>query len=367
MVQYAGEQGLISVNDELINNLTNGLKTENQYILDLSTHSHAVQPINTDLQEIYESIDINTATGDGLDKFGRLLDVTRAPAQAPRVKVTVEALLENEQVIHIPPGTEVTVGGQDPTLYGRYVTEDDVIIPPGITTVSFIAVGDDLGVRPALPEGSVTGVVGYEFISITNDEPGTTGRNIEEDTEYRQRILQSHSIHSVGTRACIEDFLNHYEGLDSYCLIPQYDGVGTLKVVCDTFQDYLQYIKEELYENCMLATDAEPVCVLPESIATQNITLTLKRDKRNNNLTDDELAQGVLGQLNTYILGGNTRDGIPRQGLGVGGDLYPSQLLSYLVESFPECRQIKLNLVDTVEVQPTQKLRPGNVTVVFDD
>lgn len=366
MVQYAGEQGLFSVTDELINNLINGVKTENQYILDLATHSHAVQPLITDLQEIYENIDINTATGEGLDKLGRLVDVTRYPAQAPRVKVTVEIALENDAVIHIPPNTEVIVDGQDPALYGTYVTEDDVIIPPGVITKSFIAVGNELGVRPALPVNSVTGVAGYSFISCTNDEEGTSGRNIEEDDDYRQRIRQANAIHGVGTRPCIEDYLNHYDGLDSYCLIPLYDGVGTLKVVCDTFEDELQYIKDGLIENCMIETDYEPECVLPESVALQSLTLTIKRNPNNTSeLTDDELIQAVLGQLYTYVSGGNTRDGIPRQGLSVGEALYPSQLVSYLISSFPECRNIIISLTNIVTVEPTQKLRVGNVSVVL--
>ena len=52
MVEYAGELGLISVTDELKKQLVAGERTENQYILDLSTHNYALEPFTDALVSI---------------------------------------------------------------------------------------------------------------------------------------------------------------------------------------------------------------------------------------------------------------------------------------------------------------------------
>ena len=107
MVQYAMNTGLINPDDTLLEKLANGERTENQYILDLATHSHSLQYLEDEIQEIRTSIDLNTASGEALDRLGVLVGVARYPAQAPSVMVELQAEVELGQDLNIPAGTPV--------------------------------------------------------------------------------------------------------------------------------------------------------------------------------------------------------------------------------------------------------------------
>ena len=368
MIQYAEELGLLP--SGTAEHVLAGERTENQYVLDFSTESHAVQPIMSDLQELYENMDINLASGEALDRWGRLLHVTRYPAQAPRVVVSVELALENDADVVIPAGTTVTVDGQDSSIFGDYVTLEETVINAGTVNASFVAVGSELGFRPALPIGSVTGVDGFSFISCTNTAMGTEGCNIEEDDDYRLRLNSSARVNTIGLRECFEDYLYHFDGLDSFYLVPLYDGVGSLKIVCDTVEELLPSIADGVTQNCKLETDKPVLCVLPESVALEAISLSVTRNPLIIGLTDDELGQLLIAQVHAFVEGGFTRDGLVRKGLGVGGDLYPSELLAYLMENFSECLNIRLkynnaDFVEPVEISVTEKATLSTVEVEF--
>ena len=366
MVQYAGELGLLNVDEVLLEQLLAGKKTENQYILDFATHSHGDQPLISLLREIYENIDLNTATGEGLDKLGKLVNVIRYPAQTPQVRIEISFELNNEFDITIPAGTPVILGGMIPEVYGNYVTAETVTINAGTTMTSVLAVGTEYGVQTSLPPNTVRGLDGFSFSTCTNPEEGTCGRNIEEDDEYRERIQQNARINTRGTRECIEDYLDHFNGLDGYCLIPCYEGVGTLKVVCDTLEENLPNISEGLSDNCMIETDRDPVCVLPQSHVVEGVSFTVTRNPANITLTNDELSQLVIAQTNTFVHGGITRDGLKREGLHIGESLYPSKLLTYLMNSFTEILNIESNLEEIITVEPTEKITLNSVNVVFE-
>ena len=79
MIQEAQETELIRTNEELIPKLLNGERTENQYVLDLSMHSHVLEQLEDGIFNVYTDVDLNTATGEALDRLGRLVNIARAP------------------------------------------------------------------------------------------------------------------------------------------------------------------------------------------------------------------------------------------------------------------------------------------------
>jgi len=364
MVQYAMNTGLINPDDELLEKLTKGERTENQYILDLATHSHALQYLEDDLREVYNSINLNTATGDALDNLGLLVGVARYTAQAPQVVVDLECEVELGQDLNIPAGTRVELRELE-SLYGDYVTAEDVTILANTRTNRVHCECTDLGVHPALPEGSVTGLEGV-MVTATNSSRGTCGRNIEEDDDYRERVRSWNNKYLVGTRACITDYLNNYSGLDAFHLVPRYDGVGTLKVVCDTLPTLIEQISSDVYENCMLVTDFPPLCVLPESEVLHSLTLNVTKSDMVMSYTDDELRQMLWAQVTAFVEGGSSRMGLSREGLSIGADFNPSQLVSYLLSEFPECANIVCGEPDVISVPDDAKFHVENVEVIFD-
>lgn len=364
MVQYAMNTGLINPDDELLEKLTNGERTENQYILDLATHSHSLQYLEDEIQEIRNSIDLNTAGGEALDRLGLLVGVARYPAQAATVMVELHAEVELGQDLNIPAGTPVELRELE-SLYGDYVTAEDVTVMEGTATYRVLCECVDLGVHPALPEGSVTGLRDV-MITATNPASGTCGRNIEEDDSYRERIRSWNAKYVVGTRACITDYLNQYPGLDGYNLVPRYDGVGTLKVVCDTLEENLQGIQEGLVENCMSICDAPPHCVLPLEELITSLTLTVTKSNVTSTYSDEELKSAIWSQVYVFIRGGTTRTGLTRQGLMIGEDFNPSQLVSYLLGEFPECANIASSVTSVVTVPDAAKANIDDLEVVID-
>lgn len=363
MVDYAGELGLITVTDELKKQLVAGERTENQYILDLATHNYALEPFTDALVSISESIDINLASGEALDCLGRLFNVTRFPAQPGMVDVVFSVELHEPEDIHIPAGTRVYCDGLDGS-YGVYVTSEDAVLPSGVMSGSVRCENSEYGVCAPLPEGSVTRIEGYGF-TVTNPNGGTGGRNIEEDSEYRERIREWSSGLNIGTRQCIDNYLGMYTGLDSYALVPLYDGIGTLKIVCDTLESNLEQISKDVHDNCMLIADVPPYCVLPDTHNLQSIDLYVKLGNLTK-YTQDEMTQLLVKQVQTFIEGGITREGISRQGYVIGKDFYPSELITYLMEEFPEIVNIRLSDYSIVTVADTEQVGVETVTVVFE-
>jgi hypothetical protein len=364
MVEYAGELGLITVTDELLKQLVAGERTENQYILDLSTHNFALEPFVDALTRISESIDINLASGEALDCLGRLVGVTRFPAQPGMVDVVFSVELHEPADIHIPAGTRVYCDGLDGG-YGVYVTSEDATLPSGVMSGTVRCENSEYGVCAPLPEECVTRFEGFD-LSVTNPSGGTGGRNIEEDWEYRERVRSWSSALNIGTRACIDNYLGMYDGLDSYRLVPRYDGVGTLKIVCDTLPTLLDSISSDVYENCMLVTDYPPLCVLPESTNLSSLELTVSKGDGVTGYTDDELKQLIVAQVETFVNGGVKRDSTRMSGLGIGDDFIPSQLVQYLLGEFPELVNIVPDSMEVIPVPDTNHFNIEQTEVVIE-
>ena len=364
MVEYAGELGLITVTDELKKQLLAGERTENQYILDLATHNYALEPFTDALVSISESIDINLASGEALDCLGRLFNVTRFPAQPGMVDVTFSVELFEPEDIHIPAGTRVYCDGLDGS-YGVYVTSEDAVLPSGVMSGTVRCENSEYGVCSPLPPESVTRLEGYGF-TVTNTSGGTGGRNIEEDDDYRDRIRSWSSALNIGTRACLDNYLGMYDGLDSYRLVPRYDGVGTLKIVCDTLESNLDQIQEDVYENCMLHSDVPPLCVLPDSTTLSTLELTITKGDGVISYTNDELTSLVEAQTRAFVEGGVKRDGTNMRGMSIGEDFIPSALIKYLLDSFPELVNVVPDSMDVVSVPDTNQFVIETVTVVIE-
>ena len=365
MVQDAITTGLIDASPDVLDKLSKGINTENQYILDMSVHASQIARLEQKAQDIYLNLNIDTATGTELDKIGEKVGITRIQPQSSFVTVQLTLPTPADEDIVIPQGTqcriiEIRENGSE------YITSEELIVNAGVTSASVICESVVQDYLVPLVEGSVEGLVGFNDFSVTNPTASTSGRRIENDEDYRKRIRAWKQISTIGTGACIREYLDNYEGLTAYSLIPRYAGIGTLKIVCDTLEENLSLISEGLYENAMIATDTPPLCVLPTGRTLQSLTITVSREQDGGTLSDDELKQLVISQARTYIEGGYTRYGFLTRGLGIGGSLYPSKLVGYLVENVPECSNIILSIQETVTVNPDEKLHVDSLECVLE-
>lgn len=362
MVELAVRKGLLGDDDELVARVRDGSSTDNQYIVDFSTHSRVLSQLEEFASVILQDIDVSRATGEALDTLGRLVGVARYSAETPMVDVELEITLGAAEDVNIPAGTQVLYSAQE-GMMDTYVTSEDCSIIEGTTSTTVRAMCTEKGYHRRIEAESVYGLDGFD-VSASNSEAGTNGRNIEEDEDYRLRVMSWVPTTLAGTRACITDYLSHYDGLDSYKLIPRYDGVGTLKVVCDTLSTELSKIVEGLDTYCMIETDYPVVCVQPEEQTLSTISLTCTQGDLGT-LTEDELTQHIQTQVATYIEGGSSRYGTSFEGLSIGEDFYPSRMIQYLQSQIPEVLNFSMDM-SVVSVDDLYKLKCGVVSVTYD-
>lgn len=361
LVAYAVEEGLITTDSDLINKIRNGQRTENQYILTLSTFAYLQSQLEDIQADTINDLDISTATGQALDNMGLYLNLPRSMGQPARVQFTITNILSSEDDIIIPAGTLVKTDEQAGP-FTTYVVAEEVTVYAGTTTTTVIAECQDIGYTRALQPDSIRYIIGFEQFTVTQDTAGTNGRNIESDDDYRIRLLTWLANSQVGTYDCINNYLLNYEGISSFSLNPMYDGIGTLKIVADTTQNLLETISDDVYHNCMIVSDHPPLVALPNMVQCPDLTFSVKL----NNKLDmplDEMMALIDAQISIFITGGTSRLGIPVAGFTVGQSFEPSACIRYLMDNFPEIDNIIISSTSTVDISPEEKLSPGLVVI----
>ena len=360
LLQNAMENGLLNIDDTYINEVINGKHTDNQYILDLSTHAYLLHQLEASVVEVNNNYQLTTAVGSYLDNLGSIVGVPRILGIPAMVDVTMTINAPREESFTIPAGTSLILD----EIYAdiAYITSEETEFPAGAESINVQCESILEAYQPSLPRNVVRGVSGFPDLSCTNEE-GTHGRNIESDDEYRQRIPDGLKIRTVGTYDCLKSYLDSYPGLDSYLLVPHYDGLGTLKIVCETTSSRLGQISDDVYKNCMLVTDIPPLCVEPGATLLQSIVVSVKVGQ--STYTNTELEQIIRQSVFTFIDGGVRRDGSAWKGLGIGEDFQPGQLISYLMAEVPEVLNVQLGSYDSVVVPAENRVSVGSVEVNF--
>lgn len=367
MLGDAEDVGLTGTSD-LVSKVRSGLRTENQYVLIFSTDAKQFGILEKDNDTNRENGFIGTARGEALDDMGTLLNVHRVEALSSEVELSISLSVAGESAVTIQAGTRVILQNIYAGMGYEYVTKESVTIPAGSTSVSVVAENLNPGYVTPIPPVAVTGLEGFDTLTVTNEDYSTNGVDIEEDDVYRDRVLDWSSKNTRGTRACIVDYLDHYEGVDKYKLIPCFDGVGTLKIVCDTLSSMLDTIRDDVYDNAMLLTDSKPSVVLPEEQSLSDFTAVVTINWDALKITTAELSSALLAQISTYVHGGDMRDGSSFAGISMGDDFHPSLLWKFLLEQFPEVSNIySSTLYEVVSVDDDKKLVLGEVTIAYDN
>lgn len=367
MLDDAEDVGLTGTSD-LVSKVRSGLRTENQYVLLFSTDAKQFSILEKDNDTNRENGFIGTARGEALDDMGTLLNVHRVEALSSEVELSISLSVAGESAVTIPQGTRVILQNIYAGMGYEYVTKEAVTIPAGSTSVSVVAENLNPGYVTPIPNGAVTGLEEFDTLTVTNEDYSTNGVDIEEDDVYRDRVLDWSSKNTRGTRDCIVDYLDHYEGVDRYKLIPCFDGVGTLKIVCDTLSSMLDTIRDDVYDNAMLLTDSKPSVVLPEEQSLSDFTVVVTINWDALKITTAELSSALLAQISTYVHGGDMRDGSSFVGISMGDDFHPSLLWKFLLEQFPEVSNIySSTMYEVVSVDDDKKLVLGEVTITYDN
>lgn len=342
-IAKADELGLLGDTTGIVERVANGENTENQYVLDLSTHAYILSDFINQLESVYDSCDIATARGDQLDRIGRLVNVNRLPGIPAMMVLELSLELPSTNDIIIPAGTKVLIDQLQVDPYITYTTDSQVRITAGSTEATVTCTSDYNGLQRKVPAESVYGLDGFPTVTVYNREESTSGRSIENDDDYRTRILLWNVKNQVGTESAFQAYLGEVQGLDDYKLIPRPNGqIGYLIVVCDCNESRLPEIQAGIQENCMLFTDDPCYCVNPSRVTIDmDISAQITREPIQH--TVSEIIELIRHEVEVWIDGGISRTGAVISGRRIGESFVPSLLVMHLHNMFPELISVEVS------------------------
>ena len=365
----ANEHNLILKDEDLVSKIQQGYATENQYVLDFSTHSYVWAWLDDKIKEIFLNSNLDTASGYGLDNLGKLHNINRVQASKSQLEVQVNLNVTSEDNLEIPAGTRVLFDTNIASnLKCEYYTKDSLLIPSGVSTATVICESDNFGSMSKVPSYSARGLEGFETqLYCINALDSNGGHDIEDDEHYRTRIRNWITKNLQGSRDCFIDFLDNLDGITDYRLLPKWNGIGTLKVIVDCLPSELDNIQSLIQQYCMLYNDDPVVVVNPDTETIKDIHLYVHLDENSSlGMTSSEITDMIIGQARVFLDGGTGRLGTVSKGLSIGNEYDPSKLISFLHSEIPEIANVHTDISVPVHIPDTSILVVENISVEYE-
>ena len=344
---YAQEHEIISTNIDFLSLIKENKDIENFTVLLLAIMSKLDSELYTDMKDVKDGYNILTATGDDLDNLGAFKGISRPEATSCSVdlKFTLNTPLTETTTLTSPIIVSTNDGITYTTVTGKTVEKDS-------TEFYLTAYADTTGVNQRVSQDTLTSIKsGLPSIMgsciVTNPYPATGGSETSTDEEYREYLLNSDKIHEKSTRWAYKNYLDRYNGLDSYNLVPKWDGTGTIKIIVDV-SDKTQYhinkITEEVEENVAWADDDVTVVPATQIPITVNMICNVDIDQLNpySTLEKEEIQARLIKAVLLYINGGRDSDGTIYKGLTIGDDFIPYKLGVFLNKEVSEVQNINI-------------------------
>lgn len=162
---------------------------------------------------------IHTAEGEFLDNFGDMAGVHRYASSPSVGKVTFTRLgTDNSTSIVISDGTQVST--EDAISFIVDNDGEDLVLESGVNTISANVICEQEGAYTNVLADTIKLVIGDlgSLVSVNNNNAFTGGTDIEEDDDYRARILLSPYEFPVGSLKWYENTsltASHYDAEES--------------------------------------------------------------------------------------------------------------------------------------------------------
>lgn len=174
------------------------------------------------LQRVYDSAFIETATGGNLDKVVALLDIQRLRRGHPLGKVRFARRPGSPGTVTIPASTALTNGGK-----ARYLTSQEATLLPNQGMVEVWVHGEARD-TPLLEPGELSvlerAIAGVD--RVTNDEPTFLARDDEDDEQLASRTRRAAHAAGKGTLDAIRFGLESLPFVSGVSLA-EWDGTST--------------------------------------------------------------------------------------------------------------------------------------------
>lgn len=336
----AVSKGLISEDVGLILNVMNEKDIENFYVMLLTVFSNGLLSNYARIDEVSNSLDIDLATGGELDRIGKWKGLPRLQATSSMVtvKLSFNAKVKKSFIITDKLFMKTKNGIQ-------YSTVEPITVPVDCEYVLVDAYsvkkGNGYNINANTLTILETSISGYQC-TINNPYASSGGSETQTDTEYREYLKKSDEAHQRGNKRLYYYYLDSVEGLESYHLIPKWDGTGTIKVVIDPYSsDFMNKIYNGLEEYCSIFDDA--LTVVGYIPISYNISMVCDVDidvVNKYSLTEkEEIKNRIINCVDIYINGG-TLDNVYYTGLKIGEDFIPYKLGVFLDNKVPELKNI---------------------------
>ena len=150
-------------------------------------------------------------------------------------------------------------------------------------------------------------------------------------------------INLKGSFEAYENYFANFNGIDSYRIVPNWNGTGTIKCILDPGTDYqLNLAYEELQDSITQATEdifmSAPINKYINIYAIVNVDI----DQVNPYSTIEKsvIQAKIITAIKIFIDGGYRANGEWYGGLYLGEDFIPHKLAVFVDEEIPELKNI---------------------------
>lgn len=344
----AFEEKLISKHEDFLKYVKNKEDIENFYVMLLSIHSEWLSEVYSEMENVYHATDLDLAEGVDLDHIGSWVGVPRVGAT--RSYVSLEFKLKkvpSEDVIYYKPLMVTTKDGK------TYTTSENLRFNTGDNTCIVPAYSNIPGAYSKVLEDTLTSVVSdYDKsllpgLSVSNLIASSGGEDGQSDDEYREYLKNWTKIKQKGNAWAYKYYFRNLDGLDSYHLIPLWDGTGTIKIVIDSsdsekVQSLRNKIYNEIQENVALYDDDIQVVPAEKKLINVYLTVDVDIDRVNpySSVEKKNIKSKIISSVKTFIDGGYCMDGSYYKGLVIGEDFIPYKLGVFIDKEVTEVKNI---------------------------
>ena len=341
MLKDSLEKGLISHANEFQDYIKNNQDISNYYVMDKSVIAQMFAKIYKDITKVYESAKVEYAEGSDLDSIGNIIGIKRPTATYAEVELTFTIKNTIEEDINVNKG--IIVSTHDGI---EYSTLEKIFIPAGETNTLVPAIAVQPGVRSKIVENAINKIVTdipYE-LGVTNPANSSGGTEAYTDDEYRYLLMNWSKIHVKGSFEAYENYFANFDGIDSYKIVPNWNGTGTIKCILDPGTSYqLNKAYQELQSSIVQAT--EDITMFAPSSKPIDIyavvNVDIDRVNPYSTVEKSEIQARIITAIKVFIDGGYRSNGTYYPGLILGEDFIPHKLAVFLDNEIPELKNIK--------------------------
>ena len=341
-LENAFDSGLISHDENFLTYVKSKQDISNFYVMNLSVLADSLEDVHYDMQDVYLSNKINHALGVDLDDIGRIVGCSRPQATKASVVLTFRTG-SYDTVKIIPAGITVTNNKGI-----SYSTDNRVELPPNTTEIDIHASADVAGTGSRVLAETLTTLasdvsedtIGVSLTAVINMVASSGGYDTYDDDDYRELILEWRKENIRGSKEAFTKFFANYDGITSYTLIPNWNGVsGTVKVVVDPgdpeqLRDIYSRLNDEVTQLSEDITLFAPEPVPIDIYAVCNVDIDVINPY--SSVEKESIKARIEEAVQLYVEGNVTE----YTGLRIGEDFIPYQLGVFISKLVPELKDI---------------------------